>query len=227
MSGWTIRSNLIRRSEEMPTTIERFERTVQEKAADYGIQPSGEAIAGLSNYYELLMKWNDRLHLVAPCSPREFATRHVLESLMLLPYLLLNARIIDVGSGAGLPIIPCLIVRGDIRATLIESSSKKGVFLREALRVLNCQNQAQVVVEQFQDTVTAEADYVTCRALDRFRKLLPTLIEWSPPASTLLLFVGESLRDEIQANIPLAKSERIPNSQRRFLIVAPRGRDVL
>jgi len=222
MSSWKIRSNLIRRSEEMPTPTQRFERTLQENAADYGVQPSSETIARVGGYYELLMKWNDRLHLVAPCSPGEFATRHLLESLMLLPYLLPNARVIDVGSGAGLPIIPCLIVRDDIRATLIESSSKKGVFLREALRVLNCQNQAQVVVERFQDTAPPDAGYVTCRALDRFQKLLPTLIRWSPPTSTLLLYAGESLRDQIEAILPLAKLERIPNSQRRFLIISGR-----
>ena len=82
----------------------------------------------LGAFYSLLTHWNDRLHLVAPCSPEEFATRHVLESLMLLKHLPQDAKIADIGSGAGLPIIPCLLARPDLQATLIESSQKKSVF---------------------------------------------------------------------------------------------------
>ena len=121
----------------MPTPTETFSQALRDNAAEFGIQLGADEVARLSNYYELLLKWNDRLHLVAPCSPEEFATRHVLESLMLLPHLPQNARVVDVGSGAGLPIIPCLIVRADLRATLVESSPRKAVFLREALRDVN------------------------------------------------------------------------------------------
>ena len=52
----------------------------------------------------------------------------MLESLMLLKHLPSDAKIADIGSGAGLPIIPCLIARPDLHATLIESSQKKSVF---------------------------------------------------------------------------------------------------
>ncbi len=90
-------------------------------------------LAQLGEYYSLLTRWNDRLHLVAPCSPEEFATRHVLESLLLLKHLPHEAKIADIGSGGGLPIIPCLIARADLEVTMIESSQKKAVFLREAL----------------------------------------------------------------------------------------------
>src|SRR5713101_9319601 len=102
----------------MPTPTEKFGQALWNNAAEFGIQLRADEVTRLSGYYELLLKWNDRLHLVAPCSPEEFATRHVLESLMLLPHLPANASLLDVGSGAGLPSIPCLIVRGDLRVTL-------------------------------------------------------------------------------------------------------------
>ena len=54
--------------------------------------------------------------------------------LVLLKHLPANAKVVEVGAGAGLPIIPCLIVRPDLEAVLIEASKKKSVFLREALR---------------------------------------------------------------------------------------------
>src|ERR1700704_2534868 len=118
----------------MPTPIERFSEALRQRADDFGVNLDNDDVERLSDYYELLLKWNPRLHLVAPCSPEEFAVRHILESLILLPHLSRGARVTDVGSGAGLPIIPCLIMRDDLRATLIESSQKKVVFLREALR---------------------------------------------------------------------------------------------
>jgi len=204
----------------MPTPTETFSQALRNHAAEFGIQLDAVDVRRLSNYYELLLKWNDRLHLVAPCSPEEFATRHVIESLLLLAHLPQDARIVDVGSGAGLPIIPCLIARADLRATLIESSPRKAVFLREALRYVNNRAPAALTLARFEQKEAPEADFVTCRALDRFQKFLPALIEWAPPTSTLLLFAGEELRKQIEVLLPNAKAERIPRSDRRYLIVA-------
>jgi 16S rRNA (guanine527-N7)-methyltransferase len=207
----------------MPTPTETFSQALRDHAAEFGIQLGADEVTRLSDYYELLPKWNDRLHLVAPCSPEEFATRHVLESLLLLRHLPQNARVVDVGSGAGLPIIPCLIVRADLRATLIDSSRRKAAFLREALRDVNSREPANLTVARFERTDAPEADFVTCRALDRFQEFLPALIEWAPPTSTLLLFAGEELRKQIEIRLLNAKAERIPKSDRRFLIVGSRS----
>src|SRR5713226_4938610 len=98
----------------MPTSTDTFGQALRDNAAEFGIQLGVDDVQRLSNYYELLLKWNVRLHLVAPCPPEEFATRHVLESLALLRHLPQNARVVDVGSGAGLPIIPCLMMRADL-----------------------------------------------------------------------------------------------------------------
>src|SRR5918996_4993514 len=117
--------------------LHRFEQSLKSNQFVFDVELSPEALSGLRAYYSLLTHWNERLHLVAPCSPEEFATRHVLESLMLLDHLPAETKIADIGSGAGLPIIPCLIARPDLQATLIESSQKKAVFLREALNQLS------------------------------------------------------------------------------------------
>jgi len=217
--GVLTRASVNKRSWEMPTPTDTFGQALRDNAAEFGIRLGADDVKRLSTYYELLLKWNDRLHLVAPCPPEEFATRHVLEPLMLLHHLPQNARVIDVGSGAGLPIIPCLIVRADLSATLIESSRRKAVFLREALRDVNSHEPPALTVARFEQTTAPAADYVMCRALDHFQEFLPALIEWAPPASTLLLFAGEALRKQIENLLPLAKAERIPKSDRRCLIV--------
>jgi 16S rRNA (guanine527-N7)-methyltransferase len=204
----------------MPTSTERLCRALYDNARDFGIDLRPEDVKRLSEYYELLLKWNSKLHLVAPCSPEEFATRHILESLFLLPHLPRNARVVDIGSGAGLTILPCLIVRDDLRAILIESSQKKAVFLREALRCPNSREPARVTVTRFEETVVLEADFVTCRALDKFQKMLPVLIDWAPSGTTLLFFAGEKLRKQMETLFPSARVYPIPKSDRRFLISA-------
>lgn len=198
---------------------DRFAIALEESAPRYGVRLDAPAIARLREYYEQALAWNARLHLVAPCSPAEFATRHVLESLLALHHLPAGARVADVGSGGGLPIIPCLIVRPDLRATLIESSQKKAVFLREALRRVNLHERAKVLAERFEKTPTPEADCVTSRALDRFNEMFPKLVDWSPQLSTLLLFGGDALKREIE-NLALDyRTLHVPESERRFLFI--------
>jgi 16S rRNA (guanine(527)-N(7))-methyltransferase RsmG len=202
----------------MPAPIERFREALQDKSADFGVRLIDRDIERLSAYYALLLKWNPRLHLVAPCSPEEFATRHILESLVLIHHLPTNARVADIGSGAGLPLIPCLLVRRDLRVTLIESSQRKLIFLREALRHTNSETLARLIGGRFEVIPVPEVGFITCRALDRFWEMLPKLVDWAPANCTLLLFAGMALRKQLETMLPRAKSEQLPGSARRFLV---------
>ena len=193
----------------MQDDLVRFARALSVNESNYDVELSAAAMAKLEKFYSVLIHWNERLHLVAPCSPEEFATRHVLESLMLVKHLPANTKIADIGSGAGLPIIPCLIARPDLDATLIESSKKKAVFLREALKTAG--RSAAIVARRFEEIDAPEVKFVSCRALDQFIRQIPVLLDWAPKGSTLLLFGGENLLD----------GERflIPGSEKRYLYV--------
>jgi len=189
----------------------RFEQSLRLNMGSYDLDLSEETLTQLGEYYSLLTRWNDRLHLVAPCAPEEFAMRHVLESLLLVKHLPQKAKIADVGSGAGLPIIPCLVARADLEATLIESSQKKAVFLREALNAVG--HRASIVARRFEEIEAPAVAFVSCRALDQFRDKVSALIEWAPRGSTLLLFGGEGLQLKVKTKL------LIPNSEKRFLYV--------
>jgi 16S rRNA (guanine527-N7)-methyltransferase len=206
----------------MTTHLQEFAETLEAHAARYGVQLDAAAHRGLRVYYEHLLKWNARLHLVAPCSPAEFAKRHVLESLTACAHLPEGARVCDVGSGGGLPIIPCLVARPDLQgATLVEAATKKVVFLREALSRLGLQDRARVVAERFEQIAAPECEVVTCRALESFTAMYPRLVEWSPPASKLLLFAGTSFADLMDEDHSLLGYEavKMPDSEQRFLYV--------
>jgi 16S rRNA (guanine527-N7)-methyltransferase len=190
-----------------------FIDALRSNQAAFDLELREETLARLVLYYSLLTRWNDRLHLVAPCTPEEFAVRHVLESLLLLRYLPSKATVADIGSGGGLPIIPCLIARPDLEATLIESSQKKVVFLREALNRLGLR--AVVLAQRFEDVSPPPVSFVTSRALDQFMQKLPTLMKWAPPGSKLMLFGGEALGKKLKNFEEIL----IPLSDRRYLFL--------
>lgn len=195
--------------------MNRFEQSLVSNMGSFNLDLRAETITRLGEYYSLLTRWNDRLHLVAPCSPEEFAVRHVLESLMLLPHLPSNATVADVGSGGGFPIIPCLIARPDLQATLIESSQKKAVFLREASKQLN----ATIIAQPFEEIPAPPVSFVTCRALDQFMQKLPALLDWAPSGSKLLLFGGETLGEQLRRADVNFEQFLIPQSEKRYLFL--------
>lgn len=197
----------------------KFRETLETEASGYGVMLSTEALDALSRYYQLLHVWNARVHLVAPCSPEQFATRHVLESLLLLKHLPTDAVVAEVGAGGGLPIIPCLIIRPDIRAILIEAAKKKAVFLREALKETGKSGIATVIAERFETVAVPAVGFVTCRALERFEEMLPHLLEWAPAKATLLLFGGKRLARRIESLGFTSTAELMPQSEARFLFV--------
>lgn len=202
--------------------LKDFLDALMSHAPAFGVQLSAENRKRLGDYYKIVMAWNPRLHLVAPCAPAEFATRHVLESLAMLSFLSTDARVLDVGSGAGLPVIPCLAVRSDLQATLVEASQKKAVFLREALRTIEAHARAEVIAKRFEEARAPQADFVTCRAIERFTEIFKELVEWSPPASTLLFFGGASLQEQIEKAGLSYQAMLIPESERRFLFIIKR-----
>ena len=197
--------------------LHRFAEALKSDQSLFQVDLASEVVASLSSYYSLLTRWNARLHLVAPCSPEEFATRHVLESLMLLKHLPQDAKIADIGSGAGLPIIPCLVARPDLHATMIESSQKKSVFLREALNTVG--RTATIIAKPFEDVPTPDVSFITCRALDQFIEKVPSIIQWAPLGSSLLLFGGQTLREKLDDTKIRSQIFRIPLSEKRLLFV--------
>ena len=191
---------------------------IEKHRSAFAISLNNAQIGRLADYYELVQEHNPLLHLVAPCSAEEFATRHILESLTLLEFLPENTRFADVGAGAGLPSIPCLLVREDLSADLIESKIKKSAFLAAAIEKLELTGRTSVLNRQFEETSPGEASMITCRALDKFSEKLPRLIKWSK-GRRLLLFAGPDLRPEIEKYRKISAEKLMPLSERRCLFV--------
>lgn len=88
------------------------------------------------SYYELLIDWNTRMNLTAITEPMDVAKKHFADSLAALPLLQSGAKVVDVGTGAGFPGIPLLILRPDLKMTLVDSLQKRIAFLETVLKTL-------------------------------------------------------------------------------------------
>lgn len=197
----------------------QFIRALESNQEAFGIFLSVEKIFNLTKYYELVCQHNDILHLVAPSPPEVFAVRHVLESLFAEKFLPKNARFADIGTGAGLPSVPCLIARRDLRGFLIESKLKKASFLREVLAKCKLEARAEILNRQFEELEKPAVDFITCRALDKFAEKLPKILKWSKGCK-LLFFGGNNLGEILEKRGVKLERKLIPQSEQRFLFVA-------
>ncbi len=191
-------------------------KALEKHQAEFGLQLGAGTISRLSQYYELVLKHNPLLHLVGPASAEDFAIRHILESLTLLEYLPENSKFADVGTGAGLPGIPCLLAREDLHGFLIESKQKKAQFLSEAREKLGLRSRLTIINRQFEEIRKPDVRIITCRALDKFTQKLPALLKWSEN-SYMIFFGGENLREELRKHGLTFREKLLPLSEKRFL----------
>jgi len=113
---------------------------------EMGLDLDASTQSCLLNYVALMQKWNKVYNLTAVREPEKMVTQHLLDSLAVLPHIV-GRRVIDVGTGAGLPGIPLALANPALEITLLDSNHKKTSFLRQACLELGLNN-ATVVCER-------------------------------------------------------------------------------
>lgn len=157
-----------------------------EAAAALGVPLRVEQVAAFARYRALLLTWNARINLTAITDPREVLTRHFLDSLTVAlavpqPMREKAVRLLDVGSGAGLPGLALAIAFPHWNVTALEATGKKVRFLEEVVSALPLANaralagRAELIARI--PAERAHYDIVTARAL----AALPTLLEYCQP----------------------------------------------
>jgi 16S rRNA (guanine527-N7)-methyltransferase len=172
-------------------------------------------IAQLHEHYELLLRWNQRMNLTTVKPGPETVIRHYCESLFFGTHIPAEGRptsVLDVGSGPGFPGIPMAILKPDWQVTLVESSQRKAVFLREATRRLA---NVSVLAERMEN-LAVQADWLVARAVDP-QEVLQNIPRLAP---NIGLMLGESDFSEVQANSRIAWAEplRLPWGDRRLCV---------
>jgi len=104
-----------------------------------GLEPSDEVVHKLLAYRDLVARWNRVHNLTAIRDPEAMVAYHLLDSLAVSPYLV-GDRLLDVGSGAGLPGIPLALVNPQRQFVLLDASAKRVRFLRQVAVTLGLEN---------------------------------------------------------------------------------------
>lgn len=180
-----------------------------------------------SQYYELVMRWNSRLHLTTIITPLQFARRHIIESVFAAQHLQQNVtKVWDLGSGLGIPGIPFSILRPDLAIVLIEASKKKSVFLKEVGDCLNLQNLSVYNVRL--ETIARFEPFscISVRALEEMGKMIPGILESGIECSQILIFSGQEILAELRSHPDQQlkmESVLLPFSKDRWLLSLTRS----
>lgn len=137
-------------------------------------------------YRQELLEWNDRFNLTAITDPAEILFKHFLDSLsLLMAFDRPQARVLDIGAGAGFPGIPLKIVRPQWQVVLLEATGKKVTFLQHVIETLELHDIEAVKgrAEELahREEYRASFDLVTARAVAS----LPALLEYAAPYSRI------------------------------------------
>ena len=151
-------------------------------------------------YYELLIEWNEKMNLTAITEEREVAEKHFADSLLPMELIPKNARCIDVGTGAGFPGIPLMIMRPDITVTLLDSLNKRLIFLDEVIRALGLEKSAKTLHMRSEDAGRAAAhrdayDVALSRAVANARVLAPFVKK----GGVSIMYKGAAAKEELNA----------------------------
>lgn len=170
--------------------------------ASIGAAVDAGTVDQLARYHELLLTANRRVNLTAIRDADEVWTRHFLDSLSLVSLLPRDARVIDVGSGGGLPGLPIAIARPDLHITLLEATGKKAEFLQTAARDLGLANVR--VSRERAETLGRQADHreqydvATARAVAALVELAELTLPFVRVGGRLLAMKGAGAGDEIE-----------------------------
>ncbi len=154
----------------------------------------------LLDYLDLLARWNASYNLTAVRDPLEMVTRHLLDSLAVLPHLPeVGHRAIDVGTGGGLPGVPIAIMRSDINADLLDSNGKKTRFLFQVKTALGLDNMAVRHARAEQWIAEAPYDVVLSRAFASLSDMVNNCAHLCDGGTRILAMKGRVPKEEIQA----------------------------
>jgi len=171
-------------------------------AAQLGLTLSDVQFDQLQGYLALIQKWNKVYNLTAVRDPQEMLTHHVLDSLTAVAPLLRHtggaaARVLDVGSGGGLPGIVLAICRPELDVSCVDTVGKKAAFIQQVAASLKLPNLRGVHARV--ESLSGPFDVICCRAF----AALPDFVNWSrgalAPTGVWMAMKGKHPQEEIDA----------------------------
>lgn len=169
----------------------------------------GDQLAVARQFTANLAQYGEELGLIGPLELPRLWSRHILNCGIVAP--LLNGRVGDVGSGAGLPGLVLAIARPDVEFVLIEPMERRTAWLNDQVAALDLKN--VTVVRDRAEDVRRDVllDQVTARAVSALKKLIPMTAPLVHPGGELVLMKGAGAAAEIDAAAKQIRAFKLHN----------------
>lgn len=183
--------------------MENFNDILVKGFEKFNIQLTDTQIQQFNIYCRLLIEWNNKMNLTAIKEPDEIAIKHFVDSCTVAHYVKIkeNAKIIDIGTGAGFPGIPLKILRNDIHLTLLDSLNKRITFLNEVANQLGFTAEAiHGRAEDFgrNNDYREKFDLAVSRAVAPLNVLSEYSIPFVRKGGKFISMKGPNVKDEIE-----------------------------
>ncbi|BFI97533.1 MAG: 16S rRNA (guanine(527)-N(7))-methyltransferase RsmG [Rhodanobacter sp.] len=210
------------------TSRATLQARLEQGIAALGLALPADAVERLLDYQALLERWNAAYNLTAVRDPAEMVTRHLLDSLAILPFVQ-GETLADLGTGPGLPGIVLAIAAPGRQILLVDSNGKKVRFLREAIRALKLDG-VRAVQSRVED-VEGAFDCITARAFASLADMLGWGGHLLAPDGIWLAMKGKAPDEELPG-VPPAFAVRgihtlaVPglDAERSLVVLARAGR---
>jgi 16S rRNA (guanine527-N7)-methyltransferase len=202
-------------------------------ARELGIELTGQQTELFLDYLDCIKLWNKKINLTGIKDESQMVINHFLDSISILPFISENSKLLDIGSGAGLPGIPLKIVMPSLEVTLVDSVEKKIFFMREVIRRLGLQK-THAICGRAEDigngVVRGYFDFVVSRGVGKVEKLLRLGTPYLCKGGKLVLMRGKSglgewgqIKDQVAQRFQLSESKEFSlpfvKHQRVILVV--------
>lgn len=178
-------------------------QSLKEQAQAFELMLSEKQLEDFDLYAKTIVEWNAKINLTAIIKPEEMVVKHFLDSLITLKAITVpqNAKVIDVGTGAGFPSMPMKIVREDLQVTLLDSLNKKVTFLKEASTVLKQNNDAihfRAEEASKKPEYREQYDIATARAVADLRELVEYCLPFVKVGGYFIALKGYDVEQELE-----------------------------
>ncbi len=174
----------------------------------------------LDLFTQKLLEWN-QVHNLTGAKTKEEVAKNIEDSLRGLEYLQGEfQKAIDIGTGAGFPGLVLAIAMPKTQWLLVEPRKKRASFLNYTKTLLDLQN-VEVAMKRIEEVEPSKVDLITSRAVMKTKDLLKLLKPFTTPTTTLLLYKGENVEDELQE---IKRFKLYPRYKGYYLVL--KGEDV-